>query len=131
MNQEARVFVHEFSSTTDAYNACQTGIDFMTDNEVRTCDILVVPDEKVVGICDTWPVALTIDHGELHGCAEGYKLDDPNDANGTLVERIVNSHAQYCKDEAKAVSLEQARANIVEAKQLIKEKGWSIARYAK
>ncbi|WP_369042292.1 hypothetical protein [Streptomyces sp. Midd1] len=52
--------VREFSSTTDAYGACQTAED------IRDGDVLVIEAEKVVGIAWAWPFALTENIGELH-----------------------------------------------------------------
>jgi len=53
------VVVHQFESTGAAYDACQVGI-------ARVGDVLVVESEGVVGLADTWPVALTSDCGDLH-----------------------------------------------------------------
>ena len=49
-----------FESSGSAYNASQC------DEEIRTGDILLVPKEKLVGLADTWPVAVTELHGDLH-----------------------------------------------------------------
>lgn len=52
--------VWRFPSTRNAYDACQTSED------IRDGDVLVIEDEKVVGIAWTWPFALTESFGELH-----------------------------------------------------------------
>lgn len=52
--------IHEFSSTGDAYDACQC------DDAVLGGDILIVRSEFVVGIAGTWPFAVSSDHGQLH-----------------------------------------------------------------
>lgn len=63
--------VHTFPDSESAYDATQTGqwYDDATDSavEVKNGDILVIPDEGVVGICTTWPVAVTKNSGKLHG----------------------------------------------------------------
>ncbi|WP_166297122.1 hypothetical protein [Bradyrhizobium sp. 2S1] len=68
---------HTFHTSGDAYDACQTGIHFAHDGEyeVKTGDILVIPKEKVIGIADTWPVAVTIERGHFHTPASGYSLE--------------------------------------------------------
>lgn len=52
--------IHVFESTADAYNATQC------DPEVKKGDLLYIPSEQVIGIADTWPIAITEKHGELH-----------------------------------------------------------------
>jgi hypothetical protein len=52
--------VHTFTDTGDAYDACQT------DDDIADSDILICTDEKVVGLADAWPVAVTKAHGNLH-----------------------------------------------------------------
>lgn len=51
--------VREYESTGEAYDACQTG-------ECPGGVIISVPSEQVVGISGTWPVALTVNSGDLH-----------------------------------------------------------------
>ncbi|SHG89366.1 hypothetical protein [Bradyrhizobium erythrophlei] len=67
---------HTFPTSGDAYDACQTGIHFAFDGEypVETGDILVIEKEKVVGIADTRPVAVTKERGHLHTPAAGVAL---------------------------------------------------------
>jgi hypothetical protein len=67
-----RKTTHYFSSTKDAYDACMTGVHFETADEVRDGDILIIEPERVIGLCDTWPVAVTIEHGALHALKPGY-----------------------------------------------------------
>ena len=52
--------VHTFDSTGEAYDACQCR------EEIATNDILHVPNEQVVGLANTWPAAVTEEHGALH-----------------------------------------------------------------
>lgn len=52
--------VHTFSSTGQAYN------DTQTNENIKTGDILHIPSEGVVGMADTWPVAVTKNSGQLH-----------------------------------------------------------------
>lgn len=51
---------HYFPSTAQAYDACQC------DDSIKKGDLLVIESEKVVGIADTWPVAVTDERGSLH-----------------------------------------------------------------
>ena len=60
-----------FNSTREAYAATQTRDD------IETGDALVILSERVVGLADTWPIAVTVDCGELHKFADGpISLDD-------------------------------------------------------
>jgi hypothetical protein len=52
--------VHEYDSTDGAYTACQC------DEALEDGDILHIPNEKVVGLVSTWPMAITKEHGDLH-----------------------------------------------------------------
>jgi hypothetical protein len=47
---------HYFESSGEAYDATQIG---ETDGGVcvEMGDILIIPSEKIVGVCDTWPFA--------------------------------------------------------------------------
>lgn len=58
MSDEPKVWT--FYSTGEAYAACQWRED------IRDGDVLVVEQEKVVGIAETWPFALTARYGDLH-----------------------------------------------------------------
>ena len=49
-----------FDSSGEAYDACQCR------DEIKTGHILIVPNEKVVGIAHTWPIAVTVERGNLH-----------------------------------------------------------------
>jgi len=51
--------IRRFDSTGEAYDACQTG-------EAEKGDLLWIPSEGVVGFADTWPFAVTRQHGALH-----------------------------------------------------------------
>jgi hypothetical protein len=57
--------VHTHDSTQDAYDACQT------EDTHKDGDILHIPSEGVVGLVDTWPLAVTVAHGELHTIRDG------------------------------------------------------------
>jgi hypothetical protein len=57
--------VHQFESSGEAYDATQC------DESIKNGDVLVIASEGVIGIADTWPVAVTIAKGELHEPAEG------------------------------------------------------------
>lgn len=62
--------VHEFSRTGFAYDACQC------DEQIQDGDILLIPNEGVVGVADTWPVAVTEERGCLHALKDGFTLSD-------------------------------------------------------
>jgi hypothetical protein len=57
--------VHYFESTGDAYDATQC------DDKIADGDTLVVLRERVVGVADTWPIAITGEHGNLHRIKAG------------------------------------------------------------
>ena len=71
------VAAHYFSNTNEAYDACQIG---ETDGGVRVemGDILIIHSELVVGVCDTWPIAVTPVHGALH------KVDNWEEYNASV-----------------------------------------------
>jgi hypothetical protein len=56
--------VFYFPNTGEAYDACQTWED------IKNGDVLVIAHEKVVGVADTWPLAVTAESGELHEVAK-------------------------------------------------------------
>ncbi len=62
--------IHHFDSTGDAYDACQTRDDIVNG------DVLVIAQEGVVGIADTWPVAVTEAKGHLHAMKDQAALAD-------------------------------------------------------
>jgi hypothetical protein len=51
---------HYFETSGHAYNASQC------DENIQTGDLLIILSEKVIGIADTWPFAVTKAHGKLH-----------------------------------------------------------------
>ncbi|WP_353645735.1 hypothetical protein [Mesorhizobium sp. WSM2239] len=57
--------VHFYDSTGEAYDTVQCSAN------VKNGDILIIPSEKVVGLADTWPVAITKEAGHLHTLADG------------------------------------------------------------
>lgn len=62
------ILMHYFNSTAEAYDAT------MTDDGIKTGDVLIVQAEKVVGLADTWPVAVTVEAGEFHHVRDGLSL---------------------------------------------------------
>jgi hypothetical protein len=52
--------IHECSTTARAYASCQV------DERFQTGDVLVIRDERVVGVADTWPTAITASVGCFH-----------------------------------------------------------------
>jgi hypothetical protein len=76
------VRVIEFNSTGQAYDACQC------DEDIINGDILIVRDENVVGVADTWPFAVTTQFGKFHTLA-----DESNEANNKFRASINAAHA--------------------------------------
>tara|TARA_R100000329_G_scaffold11603_1_gene12610 strand:+ start:218 stop:841 length:624 start_codon:yes stop_codon:yes gene_type:complete len=64
------VRVWTFANSGDAYD-CTQG-----DDDLKTGDVLLIPSEKVVGISDCYPFAITKEKGQLHGVEKGYKIED-------------------------------------------------------
>lgn len=63
------VKIHYFDDTRSAYDAC------MCSDDIETGDILLILDEKVVGLADTWPIAITKETGEFHEVKNEYGFD--------------------------------------------------------
>ncbi len=61
--------IHHFKTTVEAYDATQTS------DHITKGDVLIIEDEGVVGLADTWPIAVTRWPGELHGIEVGYTLE--------------------------------------------------------
>lgn len=61
-----RKTIHMFDYSGEAYDACQC------DKSIEDGDILYIPSEGVVGIADTWPIAVTHSYGKLHTPADDY-----------------------------------------------------------
>lgn len=74
--------IHGFDSTDDAYTASQC------DEKIKLGDILLILSEKIVGVSDTWPMAITVSNGNLRA-----PLDDisPEDLNKSMNEYHVAS----------------------------------------
>ena len=72
------VRVWTFANSGDAYDMTQC------DDDLKTGDVLLIPSEKVVGITNTWPLAVTKEMGQLHGVEEGCKIEDILDMDGVL-----------------------------------------------
>lgn len=65
--------IHFFDSTSEAYDACNC------DPIVNRGDTILIPDEHVVGVADTWPFAITKNNGSLHKVVEGADLENRED----------------------------------------------------
>jgi hypothetical protein len=62
MGEQRGVMVHEYNTTSYAYDETQT------NDEIHDGDVIIALDEGVVGILDqAWPFAVTEAHGEFHG----------------------------------------------------------------
>ena len=80
--------IHQFRSTGDAYDACQC------DDTIQDGDTLVIMSEGVVGIADTWPVAVTVAAGKLHIPADGMSLAH------CLENRVTDAAVSFARDHA-------------------------------
>lgn len=68
--------IREFTTTGDAYDACQC------DETIKNGDVLVIKREHVVGVAWTWPFAVTKQFGVLHTLTNALAApgqDDPDD----------------------------------------------------
>ena len=79
------LYIWTFDSTGEAYDACQSS------DAILKGDILLIAGERVIGIADTWPVAITKRSGKLHHAIEGecgsYLLE--NNLDPHLAEAIL------------------------------------------
>lgn len=67
--------VEHFETSGDAYNASQTS------EVLKNGDLLVVKSESAVALCGTWPVAVTVAHGEFHRVIPGHVEAIASDMN--------------------------------------------------
>lgn len=74
-----------FSETSEAYDDCQC------NEQLENGDVLVIADEGVVGICDTWPFAITVKGGCLHKIRPGSTAGDLAKALGLTVDQLLAS----------------------------------------
>ena len=95
--------VHIFDDSVEAYGHCQW------DDEVHTGDVLVIPSEGIVGIAHTWPVAVTVEHKELHRAGSEWsgaeaKITDQQIANAIKIAKEhgfpINSEVKVFREEA-------------------------------
>ena len=79
------VRVWTFANSGDAYDMTQC------DEDLKTGDVLLIPSEKVVGITNTWPLAITKEMGQLHGVEEGHKIEDllPSDTDKDYLNKAL------------------------------------------
>ena len=66
--------VHFFPDSGLAYDACQC------DESIAKGDLLIIESERVIGVADTWPIAVSREHGALHWLP-----------NGEVTEQLTNS----------------------------------------
>lgn len=71
--------MHCFDDSTDAYDMSQC------DESIEPGHCLVVLSEGVVGIADTWPIAVTKNAGNLHSAEEGF---DPIAGRSISTEQV-------------------------------------------
>lgn len=60
----------EFESTGSAYDQCQYR------DSIKSGDMLIIPDEAVIGLAWAWPVAVTAESGKLHEFADPGVFDE-------------------------------------------------------
>ena len=84
------IAAHYFSNSNEAYDACQVG-ETDAGVEVNAGDILIIPTEKVVGVCDTWPFAVTKECGSLHAVKDwaAFYKDHPSPSIKSYVIQAV------------------------------------------
>lgn len=86
--------IHVFDDSRQAYDSTQTG-EWRDGNtgqpvEVKDGDILVIPDEGVVGLCSTWPVAITKNPGKLHQMKAEYSTpEDIAEVTNLSIESVM------------------------------------------
>lgn len=102
MFEGASPLVHTFGDSGEAYDATQTGYwwdDINSPNaqqvEVKDGDILVIPSEGVVGVCSTWPVAVTKNSGKLHAMKSEFST--PEDIAEVTKLPVAAIHAAFKK----------------------------------
>lgn len=71
---------HIFSSTEEAYDMAMCGPD------VKFGDVLLIPNENVVGVAFAWPFAVTPITGSLHGLVAGYVFEGKDSFLNTSIE---------------------------------------------
>lgn len=72
----------EFDSTGEAYDATQCC------EEIKDGDMLVIHSERVVGLAQTWPLAVTPAHGALHSKKETSTWLAVSDSTGIPLSKI-------------------------------------------
>ncbi|QKW08056.1 hypothetical protein HUT18_18385 [Streptomyces sp. NA04227] len=104
-----KAVVHRFTSTRSAYDATQTRDD------IEDGDLLLIEREQVVGFLNSaWPVAITEQHGELHGLkVPAREIEDGMyvasvDAAERLAARLGFALAQTSADSEGAGELAEA-----------------------
>lgn len=68
-----------FQNSGEAYDTIQC------DDEINKGDIVLIPSEKIVGIADACPIAITSENGEFHQAIEG-------ELAGYLLEKEIDHH---------------------------------------
>jgi hypothetical protein len=65
LGEEGMVPCIALHDSDSAYDACNTG-------QCHRGDVLVIESEGIVGIADTWPIAVTEQQGEFHSIEPGF-----------------------------------------------------------
>lgn len=89
---EPRKTTHYFESTGEAYDACQC------DARIKTGDMLIIANEGVIGMAWAWPVAITAEHGALHGAKDPGVITSADGMGATaeqLADALCEAHRRF------------------------------------
>ena len=121
--------IHHFDSTVRAYDATQS------DDKIKKGDVLIIESEKVVGLADTWPIAVTELPGELHDLAPGYTLEkmgfsDKSIALARDAAKTLGFPLFVPEKSVRAYDANECLENVIQARDEAEVKAWdSLARY--
>lgn len=87
-----RKTTHHFESTGEAYDACQCNA------LIKTGDMLIIPNEGVIGLAWAWPVAITAEQGALHGVTNPDVITAADGMGATaeqLADALCEAHRRF------------------------------------
>ena len=81
--------VHIFKTTEEAFKQS------LYNNNINIGDMLIIPAEKVIGVCDIWPFSITHDHGWLEA------LETPESFKHKLITstQLIEAYTLYVNAE--------------------------------
>lgn len=85
---------HGFATSGNAYDATET------DEAIKTGDTLLILPERVVGVANTWPFAVTSHFGHLHAIKP-----KPDDTLGDFARSLKVGEADIASAVTMAVAL--------------------------